>query len=260
MTDNNEQPVVTTTSVEEQRQQQHVSFVRRGNGPCFWLLTFLWLVLGGFHLFLSWFLVGFLLCCTIVGIPFGWQAIKISLFLLFPFGTSIVRKRSSVQDGTTEPLLHEQQQQPSSSCCLCVCCGRTINNCCSILLNILWIVTIGWALALQAFLTGVVLCLTIVGFPFGWQCFKLAYISFWPFGTELVTTTTEEMVETVTTTTTRTTTTSTQYARLAEEEGRPDLESGEVYEGPTVPVATAEVIPMPPPSAEIQVEAVQAEK
>jgi uncharacterized membrane protein YccF (DUF307 family) len=52
----------------------------------------------------------------------------------------------------------------------------------SLLLNILWLVLSGvWLAILYAF-AGVVLCITIIGIPFGLQCFKLAAFALWPFG------------------------------------------------------------------------------
>lgn len=52
-----------------------------------------------------------------------------------------------------------------------------------LLLNILW-ATLGggFLIALQYALGGLILCLTIVGIPFGLQCFKLAGLALWPFG------------------------------------------------------------------------------
>ena len=45
----------------------------------------------------------------------------------------------------------------------------------SFLLNILWIILGGgWLICLEYLAAGVVLCLTVVGIPFGLQCFKLA--------------------------------------------------------------------------------------
>jgi uncharacterized membrane protein YccF (DUF307 family) len=154
------------------RHTQHVkvAFVRDRRGPCYWMLNLLWLLLAGWHLFLAWFLAGLILCCTIVMIPCGWQVMKISWFLLFPFGQSI------------------QASQPYGQCGGCNCC-----------MNTLWMITAGWILSLQAVVTGVILCCTIVGIPFGWQCFKLALLCFWPFGMEL---SPLEVVETTTTVTT----------------------------------------------------------
>ncbi len=52
-----------------------------------------------------------------------------------------------------------------------------------LLLNLLWATFGGgFVIALQYLLGGLVLCLTVVGIPFGLQCFKLAGLSLWPFG------------------------------------------------------------------------------
>jgi len=48
--------------------------------------------------------------------------------------------------------------------------------------NIIWIVFGGWMIALEYIIGGIALCLTIVGIPFGIQCFKLAILGFAPFG------------------------------------------------------------------------------
>ena len=51
------------------------------------------------------------------------------------------------------------------------------------ILNILWaIFGGGFVLALEYLLAGVLCCLTIVGIPFGTQCFKLAGLALFPFG------------------------------------------------------------------------------
>lgn len=51
------------------------------------------------------------------------------------------------------------------------------------LLNLLWALLGGGLLtALEYVLAGLVLCLTIVGIPFGVQCFKLAGLALFPFG------------------------------------------------------------------------------
>lgn len=148
-----------------------ISFRRDRRGPCDWILNILWLLLGGWHLFLAWFCAGLILCVTIIGCPCGVQAIKISIFLLFPFGKQIVHIHDSIDDQGAQ------------------CCFKS----CNCLLNLIWAVTVGWILAIQAFLTGIVLCLTIVGIPFGIQCFKLTLLCFCPFGIDF----TAEEVETV---------------------------------------------------------------
>lgn len=55
----------------------------------------------------------------------------------------------------------------------------------SILGNILWIVLGGLLVAALYLVGGIVLCLTIVGIPFGVQLFKLARLSLAPFGKEV---------------------------------------------------------------------------
>ena len=52
--------------------------------------------------------------------------------------------------------------------------------------NIIWIVLFGWELALAHLVTGVALCLTIIGIPLGLANFKLIPVSLPPLGTEIV--------------------------------------------------------------------------
>ena len=56
----------------------------------------------------------------------------------------------------------------------------------SFLLNILWIVFTGWELALGNLIIGCILCLTVVGIPFGLQFFKIARVALLPFGAQVV--------------------------------------------------------------------------
>ena len=56
----------------------------------------------------------------------------------------------------------------------------------SFFLNLLWLAVSGLPLAFQAIATGCVFCVTIVGIPFGMQCFKLAKLSLMPFATSVV--------------------------------------------------------------------------
>jgi len=55
----------------------------------------------------------------------------------------------------------------------------------SILLNILWFVLGGFLVSLAYILGGIVLCITIIGIPFGIQCFKLSILGLAPFGREI---------------------------------------------------------------------------
>ena len=51
--------------------------------------------------------------------------------------------------------------------------------------NILWFIFGGLESGLLWFLSGLVWCLTIIGIPYGKQCFKFARLSFFPFGKEI---------------------------------------------------------------------------
>ena len=53
----------------------------------------------------------------------------------------------------------------------------------SLLLNIIWLIVSGFWLAVESALIGVLLCITIIGIPFGLQQFKLAKLALMPFGT-----------------------------------------------------------------------------
>ena len=55
----------------------------------------------------------------------------------------------------------------------------------SILLNIIWFVLGGFLVSLAYILGGILLCITIIGIPFGIQCFKLSILGMAPFGQEI---------------------------------------------------------------------------
>lgn len=112
----------------------------------------IWFIFGGLIMGLSWTLAGVLWCITIVGIPIGIQCFKFASLAFFPFG-------KEVQYG---------------------------GGAGSLILNILWIVFSGFILAVEAACLGVVFCITIVGIPFGKQCFKMAKLSLMPFGSTVV--------------------------------------------------------------------------
>lgn len=108
----------------------------------------LWFVLCGFWMMLGWSVTGLLWCLTIVGIPVGAQCFKIAGFVAMPFGRDV-----ELSDGFG-----------------------------SLLLNILWIIFGGVELAATSALVGCLLCITVIGIPFGVQCFKLAGLALMPFG------------------------------------------------------------------------------
>lgn len=115
------------------------------------LANILWFICGGFICWLEYVLLGLLLCITIVGIPFGIQCFKFAELCAMPFGKEL----------------------------------RYTMGPASVLGNILWIALVGWETALTELVIGAVLCLTIVGIPFGVQFFKLAGLTLMPFGSHV---------------------------------------------------------------------------
>ncbi|MDD3413743.1 MAG: YccF domain-containing protein [Lachnospiraceae bacterium] len=108
----------------------------------------LWFIFGGFILAFSWFLAGLFWCITIIGIPIGLQCFKMASLCLFPFGKEV-----------------EYSDHVSS-----------------LILNILYIIITGIPLTIEACIIGCLFCITIVGIPFGLQCFKIAKLALMPFG------------------------------------------------------------------------------
>ena len=121
-------------------------------------MTFLgnlvWLVLGGLVVALLYFLVGLLMIITIIGIPFGVQLFKLGGYALWPFGHELV-------NGPGQP------------------------GCLSTVMNLIWILLGWWEIALIHLAFGLLLCITIVGIPWGLQHFKMAVGSIFPFGKEI---------------------------------------------------------------------------
>ena len=111
----------------------------------------IWFVFGGLILGLVYIFFGLLYCITIVGIPFGYQLMKIGLYAMHPFGKS----------PTFDPV-------PM--------------GCLSLVFNILWIIFGGIELAIAHLIVGAAFCVTIIGIPFGMQHFKLAKLAILPFG------------------------------------------------------------------------------
>lgn len=111
----------------------------------------IWFLFGGCIMGLSWLLAGVLWCITIVGIPVGLQCFKLAGLAFFPFGKEVVYGGGGG----------------------------------SLILNILWILITGIPLAIEAAFVGAIFCITIVGIPFGLQCFKISKLALMPFGTTI---------------------------------------------------------------------------
>ena len=115
----------------------------------------IWVVFGGLALALEYLVSGFLLCCTIIGIPFGIQVFKIGILALLPFGqTSIIVENN--------------------------------HGCLYFIMNVIWLFIGGIWIALTHLGLGLLFCITIVGIPFGIQHFKLMSVALTPFGREII--------------------------------------------------------------------------
>ena len=109
----------------------------------------LWSVLSGLWLGISYLLAGLIACVTIIGIPFGIQAFKMAGYVMWPFGRT----------------LHESPGHRFSK-------G---------VMNVIWIVVGGLWLAIEHVLLGAILCVTIIGIPFGIKNFSMAKLALFPF-------------------------------------------------------------------------------
>jgi uncharacterized membrane protein YccF (DUF307 family) len=118
------------------------------------LLNLIWLVFGGLVMALGYAVVALIMFVLIITIPFGIASARIALFCLWPFGRTIIRR-------------------PDAGA------GSLIGN-------IIWFVLAGWWLALGHLVTGVLMCLTVIGIPLGLANFKLIPVSLTPFGREVV--------------------------------------------------------------------------
>ncbi len=114
----------------------------------------IWLIFGGFISGMGYIIGGMLFMITIIGIPFGVQAMKLGVATMSPFGREIVELDNA---------------------------GGALN----IFLNVLWALLFGWEIAISHILHGALLAITIIGLPFAMQHFKLIPLALFPFGREL---------------------------------------------------------------------------
>ena len=118
------------------------------------ILNILWLVLCGFWLAIGYVAAGVLMCILIVTIPFGVACFRLASYVLWPFGRTVVPK-------------------PDAGA------GSFIGN-------VLWFVLAGLWMAIAHIITGLALCITIIGIPLGVADFKLAAVAFAPLGKDIV--------------------------------------------------------------------------
>jgi uncharacterized membrane protein YccF (DUF307 family) len=118
------------------------------------ILNIIWLVLSGFWLAIAYAIAGIVSFIFIITIPFGIAAFRIANYVLWPFGRTTVPRQ-----------------------------GAGLG---SLIGNIIWIILFGWELALLHLISGIALCITIIGIPLGLANFKLIPISLLPLGVKIV--------------------------------------------------------------------------
>jgi uncharacterized membrane protein YccF (DUF307 family) len=118
------------------------------------LLNLIWLVFGGLWLALGYALAALVMFILIITIPFGIASGRIALFCLWPFGRTLIRRRDAGGG--------------------------------SLIGNVIWFVLAGWWLAIGHVITGIAMCITIIGIPLGLANFKLIPVTLTPFGREIV--------------------------------------------------------------------------
>lgn len=115
----------------------------------------IWLIFGGLLAALGYIIGGFLICLTIIGIPFGVQSMKLGVAMLTPFGKEVI------------------QEKREGGCLLLV-------------FDIIWVVLFGWEIALAHLAGAFFLAITIVGIPFAIQHVKLVPVALFPYQFKLV--------------------------------------------------------------------------
>ena len=119
------------------------------------VLNVLWLIFGsGIAFAIAYAIAGIICFLLVVTIPFGVAAFRLANYSLWPFGRTL-----AADPGAGVP---------------------------SGVANVLWVVLVGWWLALVHIVAGVAQIVTIIGLPFGIANFKLVPVAFWPLGRQIV--------------------------------------------------------------------------
>ncbi len=118
------------------------------------LLNVIWLIFGGLVMALGYAVVALVMFILIITIPFGIASARIALSCLWPFGRTLVTRPDA--------------------------------GAASLVGNVIWFLLAGWWLALGHLITGVLMCITIIGIPLGLANFKLIPVSLTPLGRDIV--------------------------------------------------------------------------
>ena len=127
------------------------------------ILNVLWIVTGGIWMAAAWLIGAVLMAITIIGLPWTRAAFNIANYALMPFGRVVVPREAVTgrEDLGTGPL-------------------GTVGN-------VIWLILVGWWLALGHLVTAIGLAITIIGIPFAWAHLKMIPLALWPVGQKIVT-------------------------------------------------------------------------
>jgi uncharacterized membrane protein YccF (DUF307 family) len=118
------------------------------------LLNIIWFVFAGLWMAIGYAFAALICFVLIITIPFGIASLRIAMFALWPFGKTVVKRPDA---GLASGI------------------G-----------NVIWLVLCGWWLALGHLVTGLLMCLTIIGIPLGLANLKLIPVSLLPLGREVL--------------------------------------------------------------------------
>lgn len=114
----------------------------------------LWFLLAGLWLAIGYAVAGLVAFILIITIPFGIASFRLAGYVVWPFGRTVVWQR---QAGVW-----------------------------SVIGNVIWFLVVGWELALAHLVAGLVLCITIIGIPFGIASWKMIPLALFPLGRQVV--------------------------------------------------------------------------
>jgi uncharacterized membrane protein YccF (DUF307 family) len=118
------------------------------------ILNVIWFVFAGLWTAIGYAIAALIMFILIITIPFGVAALRIGIFALWPFGKTVVRREDA--------------------------------GAASAIGNVIWFLLAGWWLILLHVVTGVLLCITIIGIPLGLANFKMIAVTLTPFGRDIV--------------------------------------------------------------------------
>ncbi|PVX50856.1 uncharacterized membrane protein YccF (DUF307 family) [Balneicella halophila] len=115
----------------------------------------IWFLLGGILVAIEYFVASLIMFITIIGIPFGFQTMKLAGVALWPFNKKVIMTEKAT-------------------------------GCLAIIMNIIWLVVGGVWIALTHLIFALIFYITIIGIPFGNQHMKLAGLALTPFGRKII--------------------------------------------------------------------------